>query len=114
MSRIVVHSAVAIIRLTPYLLRPTILPLLPDWSIQYPLHLRIDSLLPPLSEPSMVLVALVLPLRASMPHPSNVMTLILPPLVQMMTMSMTLMLGVTSMESRIFRRCLNATLGVML
>ena len=117
MSRIVAHSAAAIIRLAPYLphlRRPPILPLLPDQSVQYPLHLQIDSLLPSLGEPSMVLVTLVLPLRASTPRPSDVTTLILPPLVQTMTMSTTLMLGVTSMESRIFRWCLNATLGVML
>ena len=117
MSRIVAHSAAAIIQLAPYLphlCHPPILPLLPDWSVQYPLHLRIDSLLPPLSEPSVVLVALVLPLCASTPRLSDVMTLVLPPLVQTMTMSTTLMLGVTSMESRIFRQCLNATLGVML
>ena len=105
MFRIVAHSTVAIIRLAPYpphLRCPTILPLLLDRSVQYPLHLRIDSLLPPLSEPSMALVALVLPLRAFTPLPSDVTTLVLPPLVQTMTMSTTLMLGVTSMESRIF------------
>ena len=117
MFRIVAHSAIVIIQLAPYLphLRhPTVLPLLPDRSVQYPLHLRINSLLPPLGEPSMVLVALVLPLHVSTPRPSNVTTLVLPPLVQTMTMSMTLMLGVTSMENRIFQQCLNATLGVML
>ena len=117
MSRIVAHSTVIIIQLAPYLphLRhPTVLPLLPDRSVQYSLHLRIDSLLPPLGKPSMVLIALILPLRISSPRPSDVTMLVLPPRVQTMTMSMTLMLGVTSMENRIFQRCLNATLGVML
>ena len=117
MSRIVAHSAIAITRLTPYpphLCRPTILPLLSDQSVQYPLHLQIGSLLPPLGEPSMDLVTLILPPHAFTPPPSDFTMLVLPPLVQTMTMSMTLMLGVTSMKSRIFRQCLNATLEVML
>ena len=117
MSRIIAHSVVAKIRLASYpprLHRPTILPLLLDQSVQYPLRLRIGSLLPPLGEPSVDLVILALPLHAFTPLPSDFTMLVLPPLVQTMTMSTTLMLGVTSMESRIFRWCLNATLGVML
>ena len=106
MSRIVAHSAVTITRLTPYpprLHHPTILPLLLDQSVQYPLRLWIGSLLPPLGEPSVDLVTLALPPRVFTPLPSNFLMLILPPWVQTMTMSTTLMLGITSMESMIFR-----------
>ena len=117
MSRIAAHSTAATIRLVPYLphlLRPTILPLLLDQSIQYPLCWQTGFLLPPLNEPSVDPVALALPLHASTPLPSDFTMLVLPPLVQTMMMSMTLTLGITSMESRIFQRCLNATMGVML
>ena len=117
MSRIAAHSAVATTRLMPYPphpLHPTILLLLLDQSVQYPLRWQTGSLLLPLDEPSVDPVTLVLPLHTSTPPPSNFTMLVLPPLVQTTTMSMTLMLGVTSMESRIFRWCLNATMGVML
>ena len=105
MSRIAAHFAVTTTRLIPYpshLLRPIILPLLLDQSVQSPLHWQTGSLLPPLDEPSVDPIALTLPLHASIPLPSDFMMLVLPPLVQTMTMSMTLMLGVTSIESRIF------------
>ena len=117
MSKTVAHSVIAITQLAPYpprLLHPTILPLLLDQSTQYPLHWQIGSLLPPLSEPSMDPVTLVPPPHASTPLPSNSAVPILPPQVLTTTTSTTLTLGVTSMESRIFRWCLNATMGVML
>ena len=129
MSRIAAHSATATTRLVPYLphlLCPTILPLLLDQSIQYPLRWQTGSLLPPLNKPSVDPIALTLPPHASTPLPSDFMMLVLPPfpsdftmlvlppLVQTTMMSMTLMLGITSMESRIFQWCLNATMEVML
>ena len=117
MSRTVAHSIVTTTQLVPYLprfLHPTILPLPLDQSVWCPLHWQIGSLLPLLDKPSMDPIALMLPLCASTPLPSNSAVSVPPPLVQMMTMSTTLMLGITSMESRIFRRCLNATMGVML
>ena len=117
MSRIAAHSAVATTQLVPYpphLHHPTILPLLLDQSIQYPLCLQIGFLLPPLDKPSVDPIALALPLRAFTPLPSDFTMLVLPPLVLTTMMSITLMLGITSMENRIFRWCLNATLGVML
>ena len=105
MSKIAAHSTVATIRLVPYpphLLHPAILPLLLDQSVQYPLRWQTGSLLPLLNRPSMDPIALALPPHTSTPLPSDFMMLVLPPLVQTTMMSMTLMLGITSMESRIF------------
>ena len=116
-SRIAAHFVVATIRFTPCLPRPhhpTALPPLLDQPVQYHLHLWIGFPLPPFNEPSMALVALVLPLHVSTPCLSDGTTLILPPQVLTMTTSMTPMRGVTSTGSKIFRRCLNATPGVML
>ena len=117
MSRTTAHFIVATTQLVPYLsrlLRSIILPLPLDQSIQCPLHWQTGSLLLPLDEPSMDPIALVLPPRTSTPLPSNSAMPVLPLLVQTTTTSTTLTLGITSMESRIFQQCLNATMGVML
>ena len=117
MSKTIAHFIITITQLTPYLphlLCPTILPLPLDQSAWYPLHWQTDSLLPPLDGPSMDPVALISPLHLSTPLLSDSAVPVLPPQVLTTTMSMTLMLGVTSMGSRIFQQCLNATMGVML
>ena len=62
----------------------------------------------------MGLVALVPLLHTSILPPSNFSVSVLLPQVQMTMTSMTLMPGITSTVIRIFQRCLNATLGVML
>ena len=115
--RIAAHFVVATcqpVLCPPHPLHPTILPPLLGQFVRYPLHLRIGFPLPPLDEPSMVLVAPVPPLCASTPRLSDDTTLVLPPRVLMTTTSMTPMLGVISMESKVFRRSLNVIAGVML
>ena len=116
-SRIVVHFAIVTTQLAPYLPRlrhPTIPLLPPDRSVWCPLHLQIASLLPPLDKPSEDPVVLILPPLASTLHLSILAMFILPPPALTMTMFMIPMPGGISMESRRFRRCLNAILGVML
>ena len=113
-SRTVVRFAVVTTQLAPYLprlRRPTVPLLPPDQSVRCLLHLQIASLPPLLDKPSMDPVVLVLPLPASMLHLSVLAMLVLPPPALTMTMFMILMPGIISMESRRFRRCLNAILG---
>lgn len=114
-SRIVAHFIVVSIPLTPYLLHPlhltTLVPLL-DRFVQYHLLWQTDSLPLLLDTLSEGLVVLVLLLCTSIPLPFN--SLDLPPRVLTTTMSMTLTLGETSMAIKVFQRCFNANMGIML